>query len=117
MKKIVVNEDACIGCGACVAIDSSHFAFNDEGLSHAISNENLESEELLSAIESCPTSAISIIEETDVNGEQKEDEYSSEECECEKKKSHESDCQCSNYQCEKKEAHGCDCQNKKEETE
>ena len=37
MKKINVKNDACIGCGACVAIDSEHFAFNDEGLSHPIS--------------------------------------------------------------------------------
>ena len=42
MKKINVKNDACIGCGACVAIDSEHFAFNDEGLSHPISQENLE---------------------------------------------------------------------------
>ena len=63
MKKINVSEEACIGCGACVAIDPEHFAFNDEGLSHSISNENLESSELASAIDSCPTSAISIKDE------------------------------------------------------
>lgn len=63
MKKINVSEEACIGCGACVAIDPEHFAFNDEGLSHSISNENLEGSELSSAIDSCPTSAISIKEE------------------------------------------------------
>ena len=32
MKKICVNEEQCIGCGACVAIDSEHFDFNDSGL-------------------------------------------------------------------------------------
>lgn len=60
MKKVNVSKEACIGCGACVAIDPEHFAFNDEGLSHCISNENLESSELANAIDSCPTSAISI---------------------------------------------------------
>lgn len=60
MKKINVSEEACIGCGACVAIDPEHFAFNDEGLSHPISNDNLESTEVKNAIDSCPTSAISI---------------------------------------------------------
>lgn len=65
MKKINVSEEACIGCGACVAIDPEHFAFNDEGLSHSISNENLESSELANAIDSCPTSAISIKETED----------------------------------------------------
>ncbi len=62
MKKINVNQEACIGCGACVAIDSEHFAFNDEGLSHPISNDNLESTDLANAIDSCPTSAISLTE-------------------------------------------------------
>ena len=62
MKKIVVNDEACIGCGACVGIDSEHFAFNDEGLSHPISMENLDSEDLHSAIDACPTGAISIVE-------------------------------------------------------
>lgn len=71
MKKIIVNEEACIGCGACVNIDQEHFEFNDEGLSHAISQNNLDSEDLASAISSCPTSAISIeeVEENDCNCE------------------------------------------------
>ena len=63
MKKIHVNQEACIGCGACVAIDPEHFAFNDEGLSHPISEENLESADLQNALNSCPTCAISISEE------------------------------------------------------
>ncbi len=63
MKKIIVNDEACIGCGACVSIDPEHFEFNDEGLSHATNNENLESNDLASAISSCPTGAISIEEE------------------------------------------------------
>ena len=62
MKKLYVNEDACIGCGACVSIDSEHFDFNDEGLSNVISNENIESEDVVNAIESCPTNAIKYVE-------------------------------------------------------
>ncbi len=93
MKKINVNPDACIGCGACVAIDPEHFAFNDEGLSHAISNENLESAELANAIDSCPTSAISLTED--------------ETCECG------NDCKCTeedNCGCyEDSEECDCDC--------
>jgi len=58
MEKICVNEEQCIGCGACVAIDPEHFDFNDNGLSSVISNENLDSANLTSAIESCPTGAI-----------------------------------------------------------
>ena len=68
MKKLVVNEDACISCGACVSIDKEHFAFNDNMVSHAISQDNLDSEAVNSAIESCPTGAISIKEDSECEG-------------------------------------------------
>ena len=61
--KLKVNNDACIGCGACIALDSDHFAFNDDGLSSVISNENIDTESVAQAIESCPTNAISKDEE------------------------------------------------------
>ncbi len=60
MKEIKVSKDICIGCGACIAIDNEHFDFDDDGKSDVISQENIESEELTNAIESCPVSAISI---------------------------------------------------------
>ncbi len=63
MKKIVVDEK-CIGCGACIAIDSEHFDF-EGNLSHAISNENLESDALQNAIASCPVGAIEIVEDNE----------------------------------------------------
>ena len=64
MKKLVVN-DSCIGCGACIAVDSEHFDFNEDGLSHAISNENLETAELQNAIASCPVNAIKLTDENE----------------------------------------------------
>lgn len=88
MKKINVSEEKCIGCGACVAIDSEHFEFNDEGKSSVITNENLESENLVNAIESCPTSAIQMIEEqenpleTEVVEEETCEICENEECDC-----------------------------------
>ena len=81
MKKINVSEERCIGCGACVAIDPEHFEFNDEGRSHVISNENLESENLVNAIESCPTSAIEMVESDEVQEEVCET-CEEENCEC-----------------------------------
>lgn len=65
MKKLEVNEN-CIGCGMCIAIDNEHFDFQDN-LSHVISNENLESDNLKNAIASCPVGAINVIE--DANNE------------------------------------------------
>ena len=57
--KLYVNEEACIGCGACVAIDSEHFDFNEDNLSEVISQEDIEGETTKNAIASCPTNAIS----------------------------------------------------------
>ena len=62
MKKLIV-KDGCIGCGACVAIDSEHFDFNDEGLSNVISNENIETDEVKNAIASCPVSVIKLVDD------------------------------------------------------
>lgn len=61
MKKLHVNEN-CIGCGMCVAIDPNHFDIVD-GLSEATNNDNLESEDLKNAMESCPVAAIEVNEE------------------------------------------------------
>lgn len=58
--KVKVNEDACIGCGACATIAPEVFEINDEGLSTVIVDEVAKEneEEANDAIDSCPTSAI-----------------------------------------------------------
>lgn len=63
MKKLIVKDDICIGCGACVAIDSNHFDFDDQGLSSVISQDNLETDEVKNAINSCPVSAIKLVDD------------------------------------------------------
>lgn len=60
MEKLKVNEN-CIGCGMCVAIDPNHFEIED-GLSVATNSDNLDSEDLKNAIDSCPVSAIEVNE-------------------------------------------------------
>lgn len=62
--KAKVNEN-CIGCGSCVAItDSKIFDYNDDGLATCIVEKIEEGKDLAKeAAESCPTSAIEIIEE------------------------------------------------------
>lgn len=64
MKKVEVNKDLCIGCGACQAIASEVFEIDDDGLAKVISNSVEEDikEDVIDAAEGCPTNAI-IVEE------------------------------------------------------
>ena len=62
MKKLEVDQNKCIGCGACVSYAPEYFDFNDEGLSEAKTQESLDSEEVEQAIEVCPVGAISLEE-------------------------------------------------------
>lgn len=62
--KVEVNQDACIGCGACAAICDKVFELNDDGLSEAKVEEVSEkdSQEVRDAADACPTGAISVEE-------------------------------------------------------
>lgn len=64
MKKVEVNKDICIGCGACVSIANEYFCFNDEGYSEVIKNEIAENdlEKVEDAKDCCPVDAINIEE-------------------------------------------------------
>lgn len=59
--KFKVNQDVCIGCGACAAICEDVFEITDEGYAVAkdvkVVDEEIK-ENAISAIEGCPTSAI-----------------------------------------------------------
>ena len=111
MKKLNVNSDACIGCGACVAIDGAHFDFDENGLSEVISNENIETEECKNAMASCPTNAISYVEGACENENCHCDNCTCEECDCTGDECHcegcsEESCECGNdCHCE----HECNC--------
>lgn len=70
MKKVKVNQDLCIGCGACQAIVDSVFQLNDEGFAETKEETNtvdtMDEElknDVMDALEGCPTSAIFIEEE------------------------------------------------------
>ena len=58
MKKVIVNKDLCIGCGACPGIAADVFTFDDEGKAEAgeVTAENEASVE--EAIAGCPVQAI-----------------------------------------------------------
>lgn len=92
MKQIVLDKNKCFNCGACYMIDQEHFA-PDNSTSTVISNDNLENDNLISAINACPASAISIVETDEKECKCKKD------CECDPNNSH---CECN---C------GCDCHN------
>jgi len=56
---IKVNQETCIGCGACASLCPGVFKMNDEaGKSEVISQENTECAK--NAAESCPVQAISV---------------------------------------------------------
>ena len=70
MKKVKVNKDVCIRCGACTAIASDVFSFDEDNLAKANEENNdidkMDNEtknDVMDALEGCPTSAIVIEEE------------------------------------------------------
>lgn len=69
--KVKVNKDICIGCGACQAIAPNVFEIEDDGLAVAkdIQIPEEEKEDVVDALEGCPTSAIEEVQETKENEE------------------------------------------------
>lgn len=58
--KVKVNQDKCIGCGACPSLVPEVFEFNDDGLAHVIVDKvpNEKKEEVTEALQNCPVEAI-----------------------------------------------------------
>lgn len=63
---IKVDENTCIGCGACTYVDEDTFVMSDKGVSTVISQEVTEKAQ--EACAACPVGAISI-EEADESQE------------------------------------------------
>ena len=67
--KVVLNRDACIGCGACAALCENIFEIDNEWLS-VVKKQEVEGEDIelaRDAIESCPTGAIELEENEEKN--------------------------------------------------
>lgn len=99
MAKVILSEDKCIGCGACVAISPENFDFNDEGLSKVINEEV--SEKTMNALEACPVCAISVEGVECCSCECCDDECNcgdncecDEECSCHSQDEHTCSCHC-----------------------
>lgn len=60
-KKIVVDDELCIGCGGCVGVAPQYFALNDEGKSEAIKEyDEADAALIQEASDACPVQAIII---------------------------------------------------------
>jgi len=55
---IKVNQELCIGCGACVSLCPDTFKLNDEGKSEVVSQDNTTCAK--NAAAGCPVQAISV---------------------------------------------------------
>jgi ferredoxin len=60
MAKITLNQEKCIGCGACASICPSNFEMKDDGKAHVKKSEvkKITCEE--DAAEGCPVQAITL---------------------------------------------------------
>ena len=64
MKKIVINQDLCIGCNTCVSLNPQIFELDSTTFKAKVVNQPDEiTPEIEATISSCPVAAISIIEE------------------------------------------------------
>lgn len=73
--KLEVNQDLCIGCGACQAICPEVFQINDEGYAEVVADADELGllEDAVDAKESCPGSAIQEVATDGDEGELSED--------------------------------------------
>jgi len=62
-KKIVVNDDACIGCGTCAVLAPKTFKVGDDGKVKVIDPNGDDEKTIQEAVESCPVGAIILKEE------------------------------------------------------
>ena len=56
---LIIDPDRCRGCGRCASIDQEHFTMNGN-VAQVISETNLDSKNITSAISACPGNAINL---------------------------------------------------------
>ena len=59
VKMVKINEETCIGCGACASICSEVFEMGDDMKAHVKAGSNTSADCVKEATESCPVDAIS----------------------------------------------------------
>jgi len=58
MVKVNVDQNKCIGCGACVALCPGVFEIKDDGKSHVINVKACAKCDCKAAVDGCPVQAI-----------------------------------------------------------
>lgn len=58
-RKVVLDEECCIGCGSCAELCPDVFEMDEEEKAHVIGTEAGNEECMDDAIESCPADCIS----------------------------------------------------------
>jgi ferredoxin len=66
ISRIVIDRDLCIGAATCVTIAPETFQMDDENKAILVNLEGNEAETILMGAESCPTKAIFLYDENDV---------------------------------------------------
>lgn len=66
--KVIVDQEACIGCGMCIDVCPKVFEYNSDNKSEAI-NENVtdaSKEKIIESQQVCPVDAIKIVEDENI---------------------------------------------------
>lgn len=61
--QVKVLNDKCIGAASCIAISAAVFKLNEQNIAEVISQNDTDDNKLLAA-QSCPTSAIEVVDTT-----------------------------------------------------
>jgi ferredoxin len=58
-RTVVIDQDECISCGACVDSCPDVFRLNDDNIAEVYNQDGASEEEIEDAIDSCPVTCIS----------------------------------------------------------
>ena len=63
-KKVIINQDTCIGCNTCPLIDPDTFELDTTSYKAKVKRQpEVIDDKIESAVSSCPVNAISIVED------------------------------------------------------